>query len=66
MVRTNDPEPVWDKPNDVPEKWIETVDDNVYIGKSFLRDRGPMEARELTRSRIAARHAGQGNLPPCI
>ncbi len=29
MVLTNDPEPVWDKPVDVSEKWIETVDENV-------------------------------------
>ncbi|KAI4259556.1 MAG: hypothetical protein L6R42_004524 [Xanthoria sp. 1 TBL-2021] len=29
MAITVDPEPVWDQPNEVPEKWIETVDDNV-------------------------------------
>ena len=29
MVRTNDPEVVWDKPNPVDEKWIEFIDDNV-------------------------------------
>ena len=29
MVRTNDPEVVWDKPNPVDDKWIEFIDDNV-------------------------------------
>ncbi|KAL8933235.1 MAG: hypothetical protein Q9216_006458 [Gyalolechia sp. 2 TL-2023] len=29
MAITYDPEPVWDEPCKVPEKWIETVDDNV-------------------------------------
>ncbi|KAL8879026.1 MAG: hypothetical protein Q9215_002065 [Flavoplaca cf. flavocitrina] len=29
MAITVDPEPVWDQPIDVPEKWIETVDENV-------------------------------------
>ncbi|KAI9705291.1 MAG: hypothetical protein M1820_005290 [Bogoriella megaspora] len=29
MVQTHDTEPVWDKPVDVPEKWIQYVDDNV-------------------------------------
>ncbi len=33
MVVTNDPEPVWDKPVDVPEKWIQTVDDNVRVSE---------------------------------
>ncbi|KAL9581455.1 MAG: hypothetical protein Q9212_003890 [Teloschistes hypoglaucus] len=29
MAITVDPEPVWDQPIDVPEKWIETVDEKV-------------------------------------
>ena len=33
MVLTLDPEPVWDKPVDVPEKWIQKVDPNVEKGK---------------------------------
>ena len=33
MVLTNDPEPVWDKPVDVPEKWIQSVDSNVLASK---------------------------------
>ena len=33
MVLTTDTEPVWDKPVDVPEKWIEFVDDNVLASK---------------------------------
>ena len=35
MVLTNDPEPVWDKPVDVPEKWIQFVDENVSASKHF-------------------------------
>ena len=34
MAITVDPEPVWDQPNDVPEEWIETVDDNVATSES--------------------------------
>ena len=33
MVQTTDPEPVWDKPVDVLEKWIQFVDDNVLTSK---------------------------------
>ena len=33
MVQTTDPEPVWDKPVDVPEKWVQFVDDNVLASK---------------------------------
>ena len=29
MVQTNDPEVVWDKPNEVDDKWMEFIDDNV-------------------------------------
>ena len=29
MVHTNDPEVVWDKPNEVDDKWIQFIDDNV-------------------------------------
>ena len=29
MVKTNDPEVVWDKPNEVDNKWIEFIDENV-------------------------------------
>ena len=32
MVQTYDPEPVWDEPPDVAEKWIQSVDDNVAAG----------------------------------
>ena len=32
MVRTNDPEVVWDKPNPVDDKWIEFIDENVLRG----------------------------------
>ena len=32
MVLTFDPEPVWDKPVDVPEKWIQKVDLSVEKG----------------------------------
>ena len=35
MVVTNDPEPVWDKPVDVPEKWIQSVDNNVLASKAL-------------------------------
>jgi len=52
MVQTNDPEPVWDKPTDVPEKWIQTVDDNVYASKSFLCDREPTKAQILTKAEL--------------
>ena len=33
MVQTHDPEPVWDQPVDVPEKWIESVDEAVVASK---------------------------------
>lgn len=33
MVQTHDTEPVWDKPPDVDEKWIQYVDDNVSSSK---------------------------------
>lgn len=29
MAITVDPEPVWDQPTDVSEKWIETIDETV-------------------------------------
>ena len=35
MVLTNDPEPVWDKSVDVPEKWIQFIDENVSASKYF-------------------------------
>ena len=35
MVKTYDPEPVWNKPPDVAEKWIQFVDDNVLASKFF-------------------------------
>lgn len=34
MVQTYDPEPVWDKPVDVPERWIQNVDDNILASQS--------------------------------
>ena len=34
MVLTLDPEPVWNKPVDVPEKWIKRVDPSVEKGKT--------------------------------
>jgi hypothetical protein len=34
MVRvSDDPEPVWDQPNAVPKKWIESVDEAVLTSK---------------------------------
>lgn len=33
MAITVDPEPVWDKPNEVDEKWIQYVDENVAASK---------------------------------
>ncbi len=33
MVRTDDPEVVWDKPNEVDDKWIQFIDDNVLASK---------------------------------
>lgn len=36
MVQTHDPEPVWDKEVDVPEKWIQYVDDNVTASRRLL------------------------------
>jgi hypothetical protein len=33
MVQTHDAGPVWDKPPDVEEKWIQFVDDNVLSSK---------------------------------
>lgn len=38
MVVTKDPEPVWDKEVDVPEKWIQFVDGNVSKSKLFISD----------------------------
>lgn len=38
MVQTHDTEPVWDKPPDVDEKWIQFVDDNVSAGKRACLD----------------------------
>ncbi|KAL8832975.1 MAG: hypothetical protein Q9170_004611 [Blastenia crenularia] len=35
MAITVDPEPVWDKPNDIPKKWIETVAQN-DVGEAML------------------------------
>ena len=34
MAITVDPEPIWDQPIAVPERWIETVDENVAASKS--------------------------------
>ena len=36
MVLTHDNEPVWDKPVDVPEKWIQNVDPSVAGSKLSL------------------------------
>ena len=33
MVRTDDAEVVWDKPNEVDEKWVSYIDDNVLASK---------------------------------
>ena len=33
MVRTDDPEVVWDKPNDVDDKWISFIDHNVFTSR---------------------------------
>ena len=42
MVKTYDPEPVWDKPPDVAEKWIQFVDDNV-LASEFARTVEPTD-----------------------
>ncbi len=33
MVRTDDPEVVWDEPNEVDDKWTQIIDDNVLASK---------------------------------
>ncbi len=33
MVKTNDPEVVWDEPNEVDDKWTQIIDDNVLASK---------------------------------
>ena len=38
MVLTKDPEPVWDKEIDVPEKWIQFVDESVSASKLLISD----------------------------
>ena len=40
MVLTHDTEPVWEKPVDVPEKWIKAVDDNVLSSEPISTPRG--------------------------
>ena len=41
MVKTEDQEgkPVWDKPVDVDEKWIQFVDDNVLASELLSMER---------------------------
>ncbi|KAL8772346.1 MAG: hypothetical protein Q9209_002558 [Squamulea sp. 1 TL-2023] len=53
MAITIDPELVWDQPNDVPEKWIETVDDNVVARLpegSWVKGISPYGASYWTRT----------------
>ena len=33
MVITQDTEPVWEKPVDVPEKWIKSIDENILASE---------------------------------
>ena len=63
MVQTNDPEPVWDKPVDVPEKWIQTVDDNVFASKSFLCDRESTKAQNVTKAELPPGSQVKGIFP---
>lgn len=39
MVRTDDPEVVWDKPNEVDDKWVSYIDDNVLASKQSSHNR---------------------------
>ncbi|MCJ1401864.1 hypothetical protein MMC11_005081 [Xylographa trunciseda] len=53
MVLTTDTEPVWDKPVDVPEKWIQSVDDNVLAKLppgSYVKGIFPYGASYWTRT----------------
>lgn len=58
MAITVDPEPVWDQPIDVPEKWIETVDENVAASKC-MRTAGSFFWTDGTRA--SGRLSGQRN-----
>ena len=52
MVRIEDPEPVWTEPNAVPEKWIESVDENVLTSKLVsLTSKGPWSTCGKARPR---------------
>ena len=64
MVLTNDPEPVWDKPVDVPEKWIQFVDDNVLAGKALNRCRSSCgHGHHLTKVELPAGSQVKGVFP---
>ena len=65
MVQTYDPEPVWDKPVDVPEKWIQHVDHNVAASQSARRQRNSGRPNsESDVHRTATRIASKGDFPP--
>lgn len=49
MVRTDDPEVVWDKPNEVDNKWIQFIDDNVLASK-LIYSSSPYMAVSLMQS----------------
>ena len=34
-IKPDDPEPIWDKPNEVPQTWIETVDEHVVASQLY-------------------------------
>lgn len=63
MVLSNDPEPVWDQPVDVPEKWIQFVDDNVVASMHFTDDNiGSGVPRPSDSARITTRISSKGDL----
>ena len=63
MVLTHDPEPVWDKPVEVPEKWIQFVDSNVVASThlDYNKTEGG-HPRSSDIGRITTRIASEGHL----
>ena len=56
MVHTHDPEPVWDKEVDLPEKWIQCVDSNVATSKSFFPSSAAVRSDIKRTARGVASH----------
>ena len=54
---------VWDKEIDVPEKWIQFVDDNVLAREPSVPLTGAL-SMILNMCRASARHESQGHLRP--